>query len=412
MSDGPWRFAPHVTWPGLLRKEREDGVVSLYHPGHGTSLDVAEESLPLVEALLEAFHEPITPDALLREQDDLPEELLVLLVRSCFIVDVSELPFLEHGFLRPTSTPVGEAWSWSDLPTLSTGEPGHWLVLGVPVDMAAAGLGGARHGPNEIRKLVSGPLLAGEGDVLDYEFGRLYPAFQPRVVDLGDVDPDGGRADHVGLRLRKVIRETLQLGMRPLVLGGDHSITHHVLLEVAQQVERFGIIHFDAHADMGPSRGLSHANVFEAALASPNVASILQIGLRMLERVSPYARRSAQPKRSVVTAREAAQGGAMRALEALPRDIPYYLTFDVDCIDGAVVRETGTPALGGLSVPQATELVDYVAHNFTLLGADFVEVAGPQGPGNAAAAIAASLLTRCVLGSSPFEPLSTDSYVF
>lgn len=408
MTDGTWRYATHITWPGLLRKEREDGVVSLYHPGHGTSLDVGEESLPLVEALLDGFRMPITPDALLREQDDLPEELLVLLVRSGFVVDEREFPFLEHGFLRPTTTPVGELWSWSDLPALA--EPGTWLLLGVPVDMAAAGFGGARHGPSEIRKQISGPLLVGEGDVLDYELGRLYPAFQPRLGDLGDIDPDGGRADHVGLRLRKVIKETLQHGMRPLVLGGDHSLTHHVLLELAARGERFGIIHFDAHADMGPSRQLSHANLFEAALACPNVASILQIGLRMVERVSAYARRVPQPKRSLVTARQAAEGGAMRALEALPRDVPYYLTFDIDCIDGAVVRETGTPSLGGLSVALATELVDYVARNFTLLGADFMEVSGSEGRSNAAATIAASLLTRTIMGGSAFEALSGDSY--
>lgn len=409
MANEAWRNARHVTWPGLLRKEREEGVVSLYHPAHGTSLDVGEESIHLVEALLEGFQQPITPAELLAEHYDLSDELLVLLVRSGFVVDESELPFLEHGFLRPTQTPVGEPLAWSDLPALA--EPGSWLVVGVPVDMAAEGQGGARHGPAEIRKQVSGPLLSGEGDVLDYDFGRRYSALRPRVVDLGDIDPDGARMDHVGARLRKVLGEALQHRMRPLLLGGDHSITHYALLELTRHSERFGIIHFDAHADLGPSRSLSHANVFAAALEAPQVVSILQIGLRMVERISPYARRVPQPKRSLVTAREVATGGALRALESLPRDIPYYLTFDIDCVDGAVARETGTPSLGGLSVQQASELVDYVARNFQLLGADFVEVAGANGAGNAAAAIAANLLTRCVMGDSPFEPLSSDSYV-
>jgi hypothetical protein len=62
-------------------------------------------------------------------------------------------------------------------------------------------------------------------------------------------------------------------------------------------------------------------------------------------------------------------------------------------------------------VALATELVDYVARHFTLLGADFVEVSGPPSALNAAATVAAGLLARCVLGDSPYEALTTDIYV-
>lgn len=68
-------------------------------------------------------------------------------------------------------------------------------------------------------------------------------------------------------------------------------------------------------------------------------------------------------------------------------------------------------ALGGLSFVVASELVDYIARSFELLGADHVEVSAPLGPGNVAATMAASLLQRCLLGKSAFEPLSGDVYV-
>ncbi len=399
----------HVMWPGLVRAARDDGGLSLYNPGHGTSLDVESESRELVEGILSAFAVPTTLAAFQEEHPDVSEELLELMIRSGFVVEQDELSFLEHGFLRPTPTPVGEAWAWSDLPELAS--PGGFAVVGVPVDMGALGTAGARHGPSEIRKLVNGPLLTGEGDVVDHEFERLYPALCLRVGDLGDVEPDGARLDHVGARLRKVVRELWQRGMRPIVLGGDHSITHFVLSEAIAQVERFGIIHFDAHHDMGPSRSVSHANVFTSAIESEQVESIVQIGLRVIERVTPYATRVACPKRKVVSARAAARGEAMRALEALPRDIPYYLSFDIDCIDAAIARETGTPAFGGMSFEQASELVDYIARTFELLGVDLVEVSASQGQVNAAATMAASLLQRCLLGQSAYEPLSTDIYV-
>jgi arginase family enzyme len=408
MDDGLRRSAKHVVWPDLVRVQREASF-SLYNPGHGTSIDVEAESQPLVEAVLAGFAAPTTPAAFLRAHAEFPVELLVLMVRSGLVVEVDELAFLEHGFLRPTPNPLGAAWTWSDLPEVA--EPGTWVVLGVPVDMGAAGQGGARHGPSEIRKVVNGSLLTGEGDVVDYELGRFYPAPAPRVADLGDVEPDGARMDHVGARLGKAVRELLAHGMRPLVLGGDHTLTHYVLAEAIARGERFGILHFDAHADLGPSRTLSHANVFRAAIESPCVERIVQIGLRGIERVTPFATRVPCPKRSVISARQAQGGLALRALEDLPKDIPYYLSFDIDCLDAALARETGTPLFGGLSFELATDLVDYVARNVRLLGADFVEVSGPASALNSAATIAAGLLARCVLGDSPFEPLSTDVHV-
>lgn len=400
----------HVVWPGLLRLDRGDGVYSLYHPGHGTSLDIEEESSELVERILDGFAEPRSAASLCAQESDLPVALVAYLIRSLFVVEPRELPFLEHGFLRPTPTPVGACWSWSDLPELA--QAGDWCVLGVPVDMGALAAGGARQGPTEIRKLVNGALFTSEGDLLDHDFKRLYPAPRPQLADLGDIDPEGARMDHVGARIAKVVRDLLGHGLRPLVLGGDHSLTHYVLSELMRQVPRFGIIHFDAHADLGPGRGVTHANVFAEAIERPEVASILQIGLRVVERVTPYATRVSCQKRAVVSAREAAAGLAQRALEALPRDIPYYLTFDIDCIDASIVRETGTPSFGGLSVPLATELVDYIAREIELVGADFVEVSAAHSGVNAAATVAASLLERCVLSKSAFTPLTSDIYVF
>lgn len=408
MDQAERRNSRYLTWPELRRIEHEDGALELYHLGHATSLDIDAESREWVERALEGFKKPTTVDTFLRKNREISPELITLLIRQCFLVEEEERAFLEHGFLKPVASPIGEYWSFADLPELAV--EGGFVVVGVPVDMGALGKSGARHGPSEIRKVVNGPLLTGRGDIVDYEFGRLYPGCQPQISDLGDVEPDGARLDHVGLRLRKVVRELLQRRMRPLILGGDHSVTHFVLKEAIEQVERFGILHFDAHADMGPSYAMSHANIFGDALLSPRVTHIVQIGLRGIERVTPYAQRVACEKRSVVSARQAAQGKALAVLEALPRDIPYYLSFDIDCIDPSQARETGTPSFFGLSADLASELVDYIARSFDLLGADFVEVSGPEMPPHTAAHLAAALLQRCVLGQSAFEPLSSDVY--
>jgi arginase family enzyme len=408
MDDGLRSHALHVALPGIVRIPKDDDVVCLYHPGHGTSLDVTPESQELVDAALAGFATPRPPRDFQRAQPDVPRDLLVMLVREGFIVEQDELPFLEQGFLRPAACPLGPAIGWSELRDVAATDA--WVTVGVPADLGALATGGARHGPAEIRKVMNGSLITGEGDVVDYELRRLYRAPAPRVADLGDVEPDGGRLDHVGARLRKVVREVLACGMRPLLLGGDHSLTHFALAEAVARGEPFGILHFDAHADLGPSRVLSHANVFGAALESPLVMGLVQIGLRGIERMSPFSKAHESQKRVVVTAREARAGVAMQVLEALPKDLPYYLSFDVDCIDAAVARETGTPLFGGLSFELATDLIDYVARHFRLLGADFVEVSGPPSFANAAALISASLVQRCLLADQPFEALPSHVY--
>jgi arginase family enzyme len=394
--------------PGLLRAERADDVFTLHLAAHGTSIDVAPESAAWVEQILEGFAEPNTIDAFVKHHPEVPVELLGFVLASCLIVRVDELPFLEHGFLKPTPAPIGEPWSFSDVEELAF--EGGSALLGVPSDVGALGPGGARHGPEAIRRALNTGLLFGEGDILDHELGRTYRGFQARLCDLGDVDPDGGRLEHVGLRLRKVVRELWRAGMRPLLLGGDHALTHFVLEEAVLQHERFGVIHFDAHHDLVPSRVVSHANAFRVAIESERVTSFVQLGVSGIERVTPYARADACKKRTLVTAREVMRGKALAVLEGLPKDMPYYLSFDVDCIDGSVVRETGTPSLGGIGYPEALELVDHVARNFELLGADFVEVSGEPSLTNTAAKVAASLLTRVLFGKHAFKPLTSDVY--
>lgn len=398
----------HLVFPGLLRREREDGVYTLHNADHGTSLDIEPESRAVVDELLLAFEHPRLLEDFRAAHEGFPDELLELMLAACFLVRQDELPFLRHGFLRPPAAALGHALSYSDLPAYA--QAGKWALLGAPVDAHALGQAGARHGPLEIRRAAQGALFSGEGDVLDHDFGRLYPDLRLEVYDLGDVDPEGGRMDHVGERLAKVVGDLFDRGMRPLLLGGDHSITHFVLREARARHERFGVIHFDAHADLLPARSLSHANPFQPELTSDELALFVQIGLRGLERMSPFSRRVACAKRKVVRAAEVASGRAHALLDSLPTDLPYYLSFDIDCIDAGELSETGTPSHGGVRFATALELVDLVARRFDLLGADIVEVSTGPSP-NRAATMAASLLTRIVLGGESFEPLTNDVYV-
>ena len=77
---------------------------------------------------------------------------------------------------------------------------------------------------------------------------------------------------------------------------------------------------------------------------------------------------------------------------------PVYLSFDIDGIDPAYAGGTGTPEVGGLTVPQALEVIRGM-RGLNLVGADLVEVSPPYDLSGNTALLGANLLFEmlCVL---------------
>ena len=83
------------------------------------------------------------------------------------------------------------------------------------------------------------------------------------------------------------------------------------------------------------------------------------------------------------------------------RDIgnrPVYVTYDIDSLDPAYAPGTGTPEIGGLTTPQALELIRALK-GVNIVGCDLVEVSPPYDPSGNTALVGANLLYEllCVL---------------
>jgi agmatinase len=310
---------------------------------------------------------------------------------------------------------VGERCPWSELPRRA--RPGAFGIFGVPLDLGSAVESGAREGPRWIRQAMKESYFGeSPGAVLDLELRREYDLSQLSVLDLGNIDyVPGEPLELVGRRIDKLTGALVGRGMVPIMLGGDHSLTYYTLRALFRRNEPIGVLHFDAHPDLyvGPSSALNvlnHANPFYFACQSPQLALLRQLGLRTLERVSPRTRRHKDPRVSYVSALELERGAPADAFAGLPRDLPYYLSFDVDCLDPGVAPETGSTVVGGLSYYRALELVDYASRHFRIIGADFVEVSRRIGPVHLACQAVARYLTTLMLNSQPFGAI--DGYQF
>ncbi|MDR0477236.1 MAG: agmatinase [Desulfobulbaceae bacterium] len=175
-------------------------------------------------------------------------------------------------------------------------------------------------------------------------------------------------------RIEEAVAYTCGLGKIPALLGGEHTVTLGAIRALKKFHSHFGVIHFDAHADLrdryegSPS---SHACVMRRVheLGVP----LFQIATRAYSLEEQKYRQENTTSLAFVDARDLS-GQANLVLPAfIPEEI--YISFDVDAFDTAVMPATGTPVPGGLSWWRAMDLLEQIMANRHCIGLDVVELA-------------------------------------
>ena len=165
-------------------------------------------------------------------------------------------------------------------------------------------------------------------------------------------------------------------------------------------------MHVDAHADVNDNmfgERIAHGTPFRRAVEEGLLACdrVYQIGLRG----TGYAPDDFEwPRAQGFTLVEAHQVWyqSLAPLMAQARDrigrTPTYISFDIDGLDPAYAGGTGTPEIGGLTVPQGLEIIRG-CQGLDIVGADLVEVSPPFDPSGNTALLGANLLYEmlCVL---------------
>jgi len=329
-----------------------------------------------------------------------------LLERS-ILVPTEHAEAFQRAFFAAPATPAFSQRTLSAASLLAGEDPGAaWGVMGAQVDAGTTGTPGARFGPSEIRAFAVFPTASRY--LWDHESGRVVDRHLP-LVDVGDVTHVAGEPSaHVLARIETLAGLALDAGLRPMLLGGDHGATLGVIRALAARVPRFGIVHVDAHTDRADEFGgaFNHSNVFRYALRHRQLASLVQIGVRQPDPLHEAAPPRLDRRIRVVPAPEARRLGT-RALEVVPRDLPVYVSVDIDVLDPMEAPNTGTPVPGGMTTRELALLLEALAQNRALLGVDLMEVSMAPGM-NVTARAAAWLLWRTVLAlSAPNrEPLA------
>lgn len=247
-------------------------------------------------------------------------------------------------------------------------------LVGVPMDLGVSNRAGSRLGPRAVRQVERvGPY---------HEVHRIVPVAEVGLADIGDI-PFRSRyslADcHADIEAYfDVIAEA---GLRPVSVGGDHSMTLPILKALGRK-RPVGMIHIDAHCDTGgpfEDTKFHHGGPFREAVLQGvlDPERVIQIGIRgNAEYLWEFSYESGM---TVIHAEEFMRMGvdaAIARMRAVVGDGPTYLSFDIDSLDPAFAPGTGTPEVGGLSSREAMALIRGAA-GLDIIGGDVVEVA-PQ----------------------------------
>ncbi|WP_320172264.1 agmatinase [Maridesulfovibrio sp.] len=200
--------------------------------------------------------------------------------------------------------------------------------------------------------------------------------------------------------IESAVSYALECGAAPFVIGGEHTVTLGALRALKKAYGTFGIVQFDAHADLRPSyegNPLSHACVMRRAVDDLELP-VFQLGVRALC-VEEAEFRMGSNLVKHIDARELYLSGIPEKL--LPDDFPekIYISFDVDGLDPSVIRATGTPVPGGILWHDALTLMEKAIMGRHIIGADVVELApqaGDHASDFAATQLAYELIGHCV----------------
>ncbi len=235
-------------------------------------------------------------------------------------------------------------------------------------------------------------------------------------------------------KVSKAVADSIKNNFFPIVLSGDHSTSGGTIagIKQARPNAKIGVIWIDAHSDLHtpyttPS-GNMHGMPLAASIAEDNEESkvhdldektkklweqlkhfgkaspkilaedIVLIGLRDFEKEEKHLIEKYEIK--VITTNEIRRKGPESVVKSSLRYLgdctDIYVSFDVDCLDSAISRGTGTPVTNGLKEREAEDLVSKFMQNRKICCFEITEVNPTLDRENLMAEIAFNILQRSV----------------
>ena len=262
-------------------------------------------------------------------------------------------------------------------------------LVGVPMDLGVTNRAGARFGPRAVRDIERiGPYNHALG---------VAPRGECQAADIGDVPMRSRFSLESSIEdIAALYARIHKAGVRPLSVGGDHSITYPILKALGRD-RPVGLVHIDAHCDtMGEIEGskFHHGGPFRQAVLAGvlDPERTIQIGIRGPAEVFwGFSYESGMTVLHIEDVDRLGIDAVVEKARAVVGDGPTYISFDVDGLDPAYAPGTGTPEAGGLT-PREAQAILHGLKGVDIVGGDVVEVAPQHDPTSNTAMVGAQML--------------------
>ena len=148
-------------------------------------------------------------------------------------------------------------------------------IFGVNYDGTTSYKPGARFGPNAIR--MASQSLETYCPVFNKDLNEL------GYLDFGSLSIDLNNTESVISRVNYATRYIIDKNLKPLLFGGEHSITTGAIQALIQKYPDLILLQLDAHADLRDSylnNKFSHACTIKRCFEILPSKSIFQVGVR------------------------------------------------------------------------------------------------------------------------------------
>lgn len=323
---------------------------------------------------------------------------------------------------QPAPTIIGDTFLRAPRATADELSPGDVGVLGVGHELTKLSRPGVAYGPRAIRDATQMVAWMGERysrdpdgttyvDIIDR---RAYRFKRRGIYDLGDV-PVGPDLDINRARIRDAVGAIAKAGAMPMVLGGDHYLTHPATQGVTDaKPGKLAFLSLDMHMDVGddvPEFGRFNGATYLRRLITEGTLDPRRVVIYGVEReVSRDDWNFVLANGiQVIPAATVLENGVQATLgPALERVLDgadgLYATLDIDVGARSVVPGTGNQnGVIGLSPADMLQVAGMLADK-PLKGIDVTELSPPLDPAGHTAGLVASMLLA-VLRSRLYEEM-------
>jgi agmatinase len=229
-------------------------------------------------------------------------------------------------------------------------EKSDFIIFGAPLDVTTSYRKGTRFAPNAIRQVSL------HIDTYSRRTGLAWSDL--RLKDFGNISMMDDLLNSLS-NVEKGIKKIYNLGKKPVMIGGEHTVTYAAINAIKPDL----LIVFDAHLDLRDElfgKKLCHATYLRRILESHDFEIII-IGARAFSKEELiYA--NSEEGINVIKTHEISKIKSVDLIKSVVDSVnSVYISFDMDVIDPSEAPAVGNPTPEGASISMVLDLINKVS---------------------------------------------------